>query len=200
LIVFGALVIYSCSKDDGPGNQAPEQTSLLNPSNQSKDLDVSNIELRWQAAIDPNKDAVTYDVYLDTILPPETKIRGDINGTSLKLPSDLEYDKTYFWSVTAKDNSGAESISNTGTFSTRKRTTEELIIGKWIFTHIEEGGVTVAAPCQDMSYFEFDDRGNFFIMVYAGDPCEISTNQVHAYTIPNDNTVDAYNGAEHFLL
>lgn len=201
LIASLALIISSCSKDDEPSNQAPGQTSLVTPSNQEKDVDISEVELSWKASTDPDGDTVSYDIYLDTINPPVEKVMENAAQTSVKLSGDLEFERTYFWSVTAKDGSGAETSSDVGTFSTRALTTAELIVGKWILTLIEQNSTTSAVTCQGKSYFEFAANGHLIIVYNTGSECDIFDRRDLTYSVTNQNTIAVHSpGSEDIII
>src|SRR5690606_17590568 len=119
LLLILAITTIACSKDDGPGNLAPEKASLLTPTNQAKDIEINDIELRWKASNDPNDDQVTNDIYLDTVNPPVTVLKSGVYDVTLGLQEELKYGTTYYWSVVAKDDSGAESDSEVAAFTTR---------------------------------------------------------------------------------
>lgn len=201
ILLFLTITIAACSSDDdGPSNQAPDKAILLNPSNQAKDLEASEVELKWQATTDPDGDAVSYDIYLDTIHPPEAKIMGDISETSLKLTEDIEFDKTYYWSVVAKDESGAESNSNIGVFSTREQTTAELLIGKWIITGVEHNSNPEDFECLGKSYFQFDPDGKLTLNIYSGATCNDSSSAVFEFILTGGNTITASRGTNQYFL
>ena len=185
------ITIAACSsEDDGPSNQAPDKALLLNPSNQAKDLEVGEVELKWKAATDPDDDAVSYDVYLDTILPPEEKIMGDVSEVNLKLQNDLKYSTTYYWSVVAKDESGAESNSDMATFTTRDPMIEDLIVGKWFMEGaVVDGNEIIASECLSQTYFEFMADQTLRFVQYSGSPCSLVEDQIYNYEIIDASTI-----------
>ncbi|WP_417359394.1 lipocalin family protein [Galbibacter sp.] len=186
LIASLALIISSCSKDDEPSNQAPSQSSLVTPSNQEKDVDISEVELSWKASTDPDGDTVSYDVYLDTLLPPEEKIMGDVSEVNLKLQNDLKYSTTYYWNVVAKDQSGAESNSEIATFTTRDAMVEDLIVGKWFMkSAVVNGNQVIVSECLSQTYFEFTADQTLRFVLYQGSPCGIAEDELYNYQITN---------------
>src|SRR5690606_29418664 len=186
LLLILAITTIACSKDDGPGNLAPEKASLLTPTNQAKDIEINDIELRWKASTDPDGDAVSYDVYLDTLLPPEEKIMGDVSEVNLKLQNDLKYSTTYYWNVVAKDQSGAESNSEIATFTTRDAMVEDLIVGKWFMkSAVVNGNQVIVSECLSQTYFEFTADQTLRFVLYQGSPCGIAEDELYNYQITN---------------
>ena len=63
-----------------------------------------NTKLVWQASSDPDGDALTYDVLLDTVNPPTTKVF-DAKNVLEYTPTGQSYSTKYYWKVVAKDGS-----------------------------------------------------------------------------------------------
>lgn len=98
-------------------NEAPEAFNLQSPADQENFLPLE-IDLRWDAATDPDGDALSYDILLDQNTNPSTAVGTDISQTSFRL-SGLSSETQYYWKVIAKDGKGGQAESQVYTFSTR---------------------------------------------------------------------------------
>lgn len=180
----------SCSSDDSPGNQAPEKTILMAPSDKDTDVEITNLELKWSEATDPNSDPVSYQVYLDTVNPPVAMVTGNLTGTTFTLLEDLQYGTTYYWSIIAQDDGGAQSLSTVATFTTKEKGVDQKIIGKWMVEGLTDSGTfTKANPCNSKSYFEFKANGELDYIAYNGNPCSISSSVLYYYQVSGEDTV-----------
>lgn len=112
--LFVLFVISSCSKEEEL-NVPPGKATLTSPDNSSNDVTL-NVNLTWQAAIDPDGDIVTYDVYFGTDATPTTVVSTEQSGTSYT--PNLSANTTYYWKIVAKDPNGGSSQSATWNFST----------------------------------------------------------------------------------
>lgn len=65
-----------------------------------------DLSLRWQ----PSRRAVRYDVYLDTVSPPQKLVARDVESAALSL-SDLMGTTTYYWRVVAKGDPYCDPVS-----------------------------------------------------------------------------------------
>ena len=88
----------------------PSAPSEPSPQTGSEDIDPSqNLELTWKPSTDSNGDTVTYTVYFGTDqlcsdLSPE-------DGLSCTIPEKkLEFGKSYFWQVEAKDGHNNNTV------------------------------------------------------------------------------------------
>ena len=133
LVFFVLNALQSCSKDDAPEpepiaqpepnpepepeNQAPTQVSLISPLIDAQNVDVKPT-FSWEAATDPDGDAITYEIYADTSASPSTQI-GTTSATSFELEERLSLLENYNWKVVAKDNNNGESESDEQRFDTR---------------------------------------------------------------------------------
>lgn len=180
----------SCSSDDSPGNQAPEKTILMAPSDKDTDVEITNLELKWSEATDPNNDPVSYQVYLDTVNPPVTMIKENVTDTSITLSEALRHSTTYYWSIVAKDDSGVPSSSAVATFTTKQTSMEKKIIGKWMLESTTDLGTTKQADeCSSQTFLEFKEDQSLNVTFYFGDPCRITSEQIYIYKVSEDNTV-----------
>ncbi|MFW6121787.1 MAG: fibronectin type III domain-containing protein, partial [Petrotogales bacterium] len=95
------------------GNTPPEVT-LLTPENERQNTDTRNLRFEWEA-YDRENDNIEFTFIL---VPPEgTEISQQITEQFYEVKS-LESLTTYQWYVEAKDDKGAESKSNTWSFTT----------------------------------------------------------------------------------
>ncbi len=95
-------------------NTPPNPPISVSPS-QTENLPTS-VVLEWKSS-DPDGDALTFDLYFgDNPNPP--LLKGGLKTQRFEL-KNLEYDKTYYWYVVAKDSKGATSKSPVWSFTTR---------------------------------------------------------------------------------
>ena len=112
--------VFSCSKDDdspNPDNHAPESFNLITVPDGTTDVDL-NPTFSWEPAIDPDGDAVSYDVYLGTENPPITAVASGLSDITYTPQENLNPGTTYYWAVMAKDGNQGETLSNVATFTT----------------------------------------------------------------------------------
>jgi|GEM_PF-1097365 len=83
---------------------APGSFGIVSPLNEATDQTISGT-LTWQSSAN----AVTYDVYLDTMNPPSVVVSANQTGTAYGY-SGLLNSTTYFWKVMAK-NAGGTTVS-----------------------------------------------------------------------------------------
>lgn len=125
-VTISALVlgiVSGCSKDDEALNRPPNEFAL----NQFLSFDGTvsmTPDFRWNEAVDPDGDKVTYDLY---VLPVEFEFTADtepfandIESTNFQTPPEMSLADAveYHWRVLAKDGNGGETWSNTLTFET----------------------------------------------------------------------------------
>jgi hypothetical protein len=107
------FIPYESNVDVG-SNEPPNAPSNPNPANGAIDVSINTI-LSWTCS-DPNEDPLTYDVYLGTESPPPLVISNITNN--FHNPGTLEYETTYYWMITAWDDSGDSNESPIWTFTT----------------------------------------------------------------------------------
>ncbi len=195
-ILIGGIFLLSCGSDDGPNNQNPEKAVLTNPTDQTQEAAIENLNLQWQQATDPDGDQVLYDVFLDSTDPPMENVTSDLNTTSHSVEGPLEFNTTYYWNISAKDGNGGSSQSEVSSFTTRGAYPEELIVGKWFINEALINGVPqTVTECGKTSYFEFEANGTLTVVQYEGDPCTLSSSTLLNYTVPDENTLLLTNGS-----
>ena len=95
-------------------NLPPETPDSPNPAHQAEKIK-NSANLSWQCN-DPEGDYIVYTIYFGETNPPELLKKGHFQ-TSID-PGELEYKKTYFWKVVAKDAEGNETEGPVWSFST----------------------------------------------------------------------------------
>lgn len=116
-------LLIACSGDDDAGEMPPEN----NPPGDFGLIEVADgataVGLQpaftWGTAVDPDGDAVTYDLLLDTKTAPSVLLGADINSTSFEPKDRLYLNTAYYWKVIAKDHKGMITNSKTYSFTTR---------------------------------------------------------------------------------
>ncbi len=124
-------LLISCGGDNNPAtstNKAPGEITLDSPSgapaNGASGVSLTPT-LRWKCS-DPDGDALTYTVSFGTTSPPPViAIDQSVNSYS---PTSLVNSTKYYWSVTAKDPSGASTNSDIWNFTTLNATVETINI------------------------------------------------------------------------
>jgi hypothetical protein len=199
--LMGVSVLFSCSIDDEPANQNPEKVELTNPSDQTQGVEIEDLDLQWQLATDPDGNNVSYDVFLDGISPPAGIVATDLNTTIHNIQGPLDYNKTYYWSITAKDGNGGTSHSEVSMFTTWKANPDELILGKWFLNEMIVNGTSeTLTDCNKTSYFEFDTNGKLNVVFFDEDPFIITTSTITNYGVPKcDNSYYRYGKHPHCL-
>ncbi len=102
-----AIICTSCNNDDNPApvNKAPGAVEVTTT------VAGNSVALSWTPAIDPDGDAVTYDVVLEG-----NTIASDISATSFSV-ADLRFEKDYTGKLVAKDSKG-ETVTKDFSFTT----------------------------------------------------------------------------------
>ena len=109
-----AILLWACSKgndDNVPSNNPPVAFALTRVTNGATGVELTPT-FSWQPAVDPDGDAVSYDLYIDTQTPPGALIEAGIATTTHTLTDSLSLNTAYHWKVVAKDAHGARTESN----------------------------------------------------------------------------------------
>lgn len=121
-----AIVVLLLSACGGPGggplpggNQPPSQPSNPTPTNAATNVSTAPT-LSWSCT-DPDGDALTYDVYLDTNSTPTTLLTQNSTSTSYTITQALNYNTTYYWKVVAKDGKGGVTAGPVWSFTTMSK-------------------------------------------------------------------------------
>jgi len=107
------ILITSCTRLNNP-----PVIEIISPESSSEIIG-KEITLTWKAS-DPDKDTLTFDVYMDNKANPTTKVKADISESNIKVNADGY--GTYYWKVIAKDSKGAVAESTVNSF--KNKTTE----------------------------------------------------------------------------
>ncbi len=99
-------------------NQPPIDFDLLTVQDQASGVELM-ASFSWETAVDPDADAVTYDVFLGNQTDPTIKVASDISTTSYNHTVRLPLLSNYYWKVVAKDGQGGERESDIFSFTTR---------------------------------------------------------------------------------
>ncbi|MCD6253448.1 MAG: PQQ-binding-like beta-propeller repeat protein [Thermotogae bacterium] len=97
-------------------HRPPTTPTLLSPSPGATDQHLL-LTFDWAPSTDPDGDAVSYTVYLDTDEVVDFAVAENIKDTSIQL-NDLQPETLYYWKVVAKDARGATVSSAVSTFTT----------------------------------------------------------------------------------
>ncbi|MBZ0328461.1 MAG: hypothetical protein K8F54_12695 [Altibacter sp.] len=123
-LTLGTSALLGCGgNDDGgsSGNYPPNDFALLTVANQSENVDRMP-QLSWEAAIDPDGDAVTYSLYLQKLSEEDQLIADNLPTTEFQLTTLLSLIQEYSWYVVAKDGKGGETATLPFFFTTRNIT------------------------------------------------------------------------------
>ncbi|MEX0273329.1 MAG: hypothetical protein AB3N16_03015 [Flavobacteriaceae bacterium] len=97
------------------GNHTPFAPSLVKPVVDTM-VQGGSVLLGWSASdVDP-EDELVFDIYFDTVNPPNEKVASD--QLEKHLERTVSPASVYFWKVVAKDNHGAEATSAIWKFKT----------------------------------------------------------------------------------
>jgi len=120
--------------DDGRGGvhqaevkielDTPPEIILLEPVDGVK-IDKTTVTISWKG-VDEDGDELSYDVYFDTVYPPQTLVARELEDEFLEIP-ELEKGTTYYWKIVVSDGV-AESESEEWSFTVKKED-ESLEIG-----------------------------------------------------------------------
>ena len=116
---------------------APLKAHTLSPADEAVHIQLDQV-LSWRS----DWQAQTYDVYLDTVTPPVTKVAADQRARSF-VPT-LALGETYYWRVDAKNTIG----TTTG---------DVLSFSTWAETDIWTDGDGNPWTDQDGSYIEYTE-------------------------------------------
>lgn len=94
-------------------NRPPSKPVAVSPKNDAS-ITGDFVELRW-SSIDPDDDAITYNLYFDLSTVGQKLLINKLNTTKY-IVSDLKELTTYYWKVEAIDEYGNKSMSNVFSF------------------------------------------------------------------------------------
>lgn len=107
--------VYSFyTEGEGEINHLPFSPDLITPELNSIQTEETTT-LNWDAS-DVDNDPLLFDVFFDTMNPPNTKIESNLAVKSLNIT--IENSKNYYWYVVVKDGKGGETIGQIWNFKT----------------------------------------------------------------------------------
>ncbi|GAB6188969.1 hypothetical protein JCM30566_07080 [Marinitoga arctica] len=92
-------------------NTPPGSFDLTAPANGASFAAGANVSFTWSIPVDPDGDAITYDLYLDTNSNPTTLYAKDLTTSSYN-DTFTQTGVTYYWKVIAKDPKGGTRESD----------------------------------------------------------------------------------------
>ncbi len=119
-----------------PAN-SPPTLAYIEPGNGEVGLPAKGVILKWEAQ-DPDGDPVSFDVYFGTQSDPPLILK-DTSETFFDVGT-LQYGKTYYWKIVAKDSRGAERTGPIWSFKTSQNEPPTL---KYLYPGNESYGVDV---------------------------------------------------------
>ena len=102
------------TEGEGVTNHLPFSPDLIVPT-ANEVIDGTSASLSWSAS-DADNDALTFDVYLDTVNPPLAKVSENQTETTYSA-SNLSVATTYYFKVVVKDDKGGQTIGQVWSFS-----------------------------------------------------------------------------------
>ncbi len=167
IITLTLLLCLGCKEHDISPNLEPEFFKLLTVPFKAIEVDRLPV-FTWEPANDPDGDALSYALYLDTV-DASKLISDNIESPSYTLQERLGPRRTYYWRVEAHDNKGGITSSSVFRFTTRdlypgKTLAEYAPFAKLAFNSAEYfkgsyynlGGWTDAGPKSDVLHRSSD--------------------------------------------
>lgn len=104
-------------------NSAPAKVTIIAPVNEATNQNYKNLVLTWSKAIDPEGQAVSYNVYGadNADFEGQMKIAADYADTTIVVPAELEGNQQFFWKVEARDILDSVSVSDVASFTTKDK-------------------------------------------------------------------------------
>lgn len=119
IFIVVAFVVTSCDliKKETPKqtNTAPNEPSSPVPADGATSVSINTL-LSWVCS-DPDGDVLSYDLYFGENEQNLVLKASNLTSNSYQL-SNLEYSKTYYWKVVAKDTDGKSAIGPVWSFTT----------------------------------------------------------------------------------
>lgn len=116
IIVLFIFPLVTCSSNGtDSSNQPPSEPAAVAPPDGAGDI-TTTPTLRW-SSVDPDGDAVYFDVYIGTDNNPP--LVATDNPTLKYITSALDYSTTYYWKIVSKDHIGGTAASPVWSFTTK---------------------------------------------------------------------------------
>jgi len=113
--LYSEIAVVYVWVDNIPDNDPPNPPK--NPIPEDGELNVElNTILEWECT-DPNGDDLTYNVYFDTVNPPEDLVSQNQPEPTYD-PESLEFEIQYYWKIDARDSKSAETEGPVWNFTT----------------------------------------------------------------------------------
>ena len=128
--------IFSFTTDRS--NRLPTSPALIFPANGATDVS-SSTKLEWIPSIDPDGDAVTYNLYFGTnVASPNYQplVASGLTTASYTFTELLQDQQTYYWRVVAVDGFNGQSVTHDGTINTWEFTVENYVADPPIATNL----------------------------------------------------------------
>ena len=103
------------TEGDGVSNHLPFSPAIVTPALNAT-VQVATTTLEWTASDVDTNDTLTFDIYLDTVNPPASKVSENQLETILNV--DLTASQSYYWKVVVKDDKGGITIGQVWNFQT----------------------------------------------------------------------------------
>jgi len=119
MLLCCAFFILSCKKSSDepqPSNQQPATPSSPNPTDAATYVSVTPV-LSWTCSDPDTGDSLKFDIYFDSTNPPNTLLVSNWKQPNYALGT-LDFNKTYYWRVTAHDLKSASAIGPIWRFTT----------------------------------------------------------------------------------
>lgn len=120
LILCWVCFLFHCVRTptanlSGGNNTGPQRPSSPRPVDTAEQVPI-NVTLQWSSAAG-GWDALYFDVYLDTVNPPERKVAQALRENFYAV-SGLQYNTQYYWFVRVYDKQSATADGPVWTFRT----------------------------------------------------------------------------------
>ena len=106
-------------EEETPPNMAPNPFDLIGLEDEATEVDLRP-SFEWNAATDPEGDAITYSFISDEQADPNMVVISGLTETMYSFESDLNFSTAYSWKVSAEDTNGNTTDSPIRTFTTRR--------------------------------------------------------------------------------
>jgi len=120
------LFLAGCEQDPFPThdsvktNSNPNIPSQPSPANMTSEIDTF-LFLDWTAGDPDPEDNIIFELYLDTVSPPQVRIDDSSLKASGFYIEGLSYKKNYYWNVVSNDTAGNSFKGAVWSFSTHAR-------------------------------------------------------------------------------
>jgi len=119
ILLCCAFFILSCKKSENttpPSNQQPTTPSSPIPADAATNVSITPV-LSWTCSDPDAGDSLKFDIYFGSINPPNTLLVSNWKQPNYALTT-LDFNKLYYWRVTAHDLKGASAVGPIWRFTT----------------------------------------------------------------------------------